>query len=144
MAPIIGDTTVLPVYEQERRWPRHKIDLPIRAVIRNSDRSLILDGRGMEMSEGGVCLLIDVELGLGDEIDLEFTAPYPGKRIRVRSLVCNHNGCRYGVQFIPAGEKERSEVARLRQMLNPFENATHGSTGVKHSSSSPSTKPARL
>jgi hypothetical protein len=88
----------------------------------------------MEMSEGGICLLMDVELGLGDEIELEFN-PYSGKPIRVRSEVCNRDGYRYGVKFMPEGKEERSEVARLRQMLNPFAEATHGSVGFKQSSS---------
>jgi len=79
----------------------------------------------MEMSEGGVCLLMDAELGLGDTIELEFTPPYSGKPIRVRSEVCNRTEYRYGVKFIPEGNEERSEVARLRQVLSPFEEATH-------------------
>jgi hypothetical protein len=78
----------------------------------------------MEMSEGGICLLMDAELGLGDKIELEFTPPHSGKPIRVRSEVCNRTENRYGVKFIPEGMEERSEVTRLRQMLNPFEEAT--------------------
>jgi hypothetical protein len=104
----------------ERRWPRSKIDVPVRAVIHKPDRTLIRDGRGMEISEGGMCLLMDAELGLGDEVEVEFTPPYSGKPIRVRSEVRSRTGYRYGVEFNPEG---RSEVARLRQMLNPFEDA---------------------
>jgi hypothetical protein len=144
MASTITGAAAAPVYEPVRRWPRHKIDVPVRAVIHKSDRSLILEGRGTEVSEGGVCLWIDIELGLGDEIELQFTTPFSDKRIRVRSAVCNRNGYLYGVEFIPMGEKERSEVTRLRQTLNPFEDATHGSVGVKQSFSAPSTKRARL
>ena len=107
----------------ERRWPRSKVDVPVRTVIHKPDRTLIRNGRGMEMSEGGMCLLMEVELGLGEQIEVEFTPPYSGKPIRVRSEVRNRTGYRYGVEFIPAGKQERSEVARLRQMLNPFEDA---------------------
>jgi hypothetical protein len=126
MAPTIADAAALPVYEQERRWPRHKIDVPVRAVIHKPDRTLIRDGRGVEMSEGGMCLmcqLMGVELGLGDEIEVEFTPPYSGDPIRVRSEVRNRDGYRYGVEFVPEGKKERSEVTRLRQILKTFEQA---------------------
>jgi hypothetical protein len=119
MAPTIADDAASSVYEQERRWPRHKIDVPVRAVLNKPER--ILDGHGMEMSEGGICLLMDVELGLGDEIELEFTPPHSGEPIRVRSEVCNRTEYRYEVKFIPEGKEERSEVARLRKMLNAFE-----------------------
>jgi len=121
--PTIADAAALPVYEGKRRWPRHKIDVPVRAVIRKPDKTLIRDGRGMEMSEGGMCLFIGVELGLGEEIEVEFTPPYSGSPIRVRSQVRNRTGYRYGVEFVPEGEKERSEVNRLRQMLKTFEEA---------------------
>ena len=94
------------------------------AVIHKPDRTLIREGRGTEMSEGGMRLLLGVELGLGEEIEVEFTPPYSGKPIRVRSEVRNRNGYRYGVELVPEGMEERSEVTRLRQMLNPFEEAT--------------------
>src|ERR1039458_8461711 len=124
MAPTISDDAASPVYEQERRWPRRKIDVPLRAVIRKPDRTLIREGRGMEMSEGGMCLLMGVELGLGEEIEVEFTSPYSGKPIPVRSEVRNRNGYRYGVELVPEGREERSEVTRLRQMLKTFAEAT--------------------
>ena len=124
MAPIISDAAASPVYEEVRRWPRHKIDVPVRAFIRKPGRTLILDGRGMEVSEGGVCLLMDAELGLGDKIELEFTPPCSGKTIRVRGEVCNRIDYFYGVKFIPEGKEEQGEVARLRQVLNPFKEAT--------------------
>jgi hypothetical protein len=123
MATTIADVAALPVYEQERRWPRHKIDVPVRAVIHKADKTMIRDGRGMEVSEGGMCLmcqLMGVELRLGDELEVEFTPPYSGKPIRVRSEVRNRNGYSYGVQFIPEGKEERIEVTRLRQILKTF------------------------
>jgi len=75
----------------------------------------------MEMSEGGMRLLMGVELGLGEEIEVEFTPPYSDKPIRVRSEVRNRNGYRYGVELVPEGEKERSEITLWRQMLTTFE-----------------------
>src|ERR1017187_7975191 len=123
MAPTIADAAALPVYEQERRWLRYKIDVPVRAVIHKPDRTLIREGRGMELSEGGMCLFMGAELGLGEEIEVEFTPPYSGEPIRVRSEVRNRNGYRYGVEFVPEGKKEQSEVARLRQVLKTFAEA---------------------
>jgi hypothetical protein len=74
----------------------------------------------MEMSEGGMCLFMGAELGLGEEIEVEFTPPYSGEPIRVRGEVRNRTGYRYGVEFVPKGKKEQIEVARLRQMLKAF------------------------
>jgi hypothetical protein len=126
MASTITHDAASPVYERERRWPRYKIDVPVRAVIHKPDKTLIRDGRGMEMSEGGMrlmCQLMGVELGLGDEIEVEFTPPYSGKPIRVRSEVRNRSGYNYGVEFVPEGKEERFEVTRLRQVLKTFEQA---------------------
>ncbi|MGA7381311.1 MAG: PilZ domain-containing protein [Terriglobales bacterium] len=123
MSATVADAPVLPAYPQERRWPRYKIDVPVRAVVHKPDKTLIRDGRGTEMSEGGMCLVAGVELGLGDEIEVEFTPPYSGEPIRVRSEVRNRDGYRYGVEFVADDKEERSDVARLRQMLKTFAEA---------------------
>jgi len=123
MSATVADAPGLPAYAQERRWPRYKIDVPVRAVVHRADKTLIRDGRGTEMSEGGMCLSAGVELGIGDEIEVEFTPPYSGDPIRVRSEVRNRDGYRYGVEFVPDGKEERSDVVRLRQMLKTFAEA---------------------
>ena len=98
-------------YEQRRRWMRYKLDVPIRAIVHKIEKTIITEGRGTELSEGGMCLFAGVELSLG------FTPPYSGQPIRARGVVRNRDGYRYGVEFIIEDKKGREEVAHLREVL---------------------------
>lgn len=88
----------------------------MRAIIQKSDRTVIRDGRGTELSEGGMCLLAGAELGEGDEIHVEFTPPYSSP-IRVRGKVCNRKGYRYGIKFCARNASEEADVAQLLEIL---------------------------
>lgn len=109
-----------PSYLSKRRSVRYKLDVPLRVILHKPDATLIRDGRGTELSELGMCVLAGVELGLGEELEIEFTLPYSGEPIRVSGAVRNRKGYRYGCEFIPDGQSERKDVARLRQVLQTF------------------------
>ncbi len=109
-----------PAYLSKRRSVRYKLDVPLRVILHKPDATLIRDGRGTELSELGMCVMAGVELGVGEEVEIEFTLPFSGEPIRVSGAVRNRKGYRYGCEFIPDGQVERKDVARLRQVLQTF------------------------
>ena len=115
-----------------RRWPRHGLAVPLRVVIHAPDKTVIRDGRGRELSPGGMCFEAGVELKIGDQVEVEFTPAYSGHPIRVRAVARNGNGYRYGVEFVPSGDQERHEIAFLCDNLRAL------SSSYSPSSSSPS------
>ena len=109
-----------PAYLSKRRSIRYKLDVPLRVIVQKEETTLVRDGRGTELSECGMCVMAGVELGVGEEVEIEFTLPYSGEPIRVSGAVRNRNGYRYGCEFIPDGQGEQNDVARLRQVLQTF------------------------
>lgn len=109
-----------PAYLNKRRAVRYKLDVPLRVILHKLDATLVRDGRGTEISELGMCVMAGVELGVGEELEIEFTLPYTSEPIRVSGAVRNRDGYRYGCEFIPDGQGERKDVARLRQVLQNF------------------------
>ena len=109
-----------PAYLSKRRAVRYKLDVPLRVILHKLDATLVRDGRGTEISECGMCVMAGVELGVGEELEIEFTLPYTSEPIRVSGAVRNREGYRYGCEFIPEGQGERRDVARLRQVLQNF------------------------
>ena len=91
--------------------------MPVRVIVATADKTKLYDGRGNELSEGGMAVTAGVELKPGDQAAIEFTPPYSGPPIRVRGVVRNGQGYRYGVEFLAAGEDESEQVGRLRLML---------------------------
>jgi hypothetical protein len=75
-------------------------------------------GRGNELSEGGLAVTAGVEMKPGDEAEIEFTPPYSGLPIRIRGVVRNRKGYRYGVEFLAGSDRESEQVDHLRTMLS--------------------------
>ena len=100
-----------------RRWHRFRFDVPVQVVLRRDARELQLAGRGTGMNEGGIGLDVEAPVQLGDQVQVEFTPPYSGIKLRVRGMVRNADGNRCGIEFLAADEGERQEVALFRRML---------------------------
>jgi len=100
-----------------RRWPRHRLDVPIRVIVHTPERTKLYDGRGNELNEGGMAVTAGVELKVGREVAVEFTPPFTGLPIRVRGIVRNRTGYRYGVEFIMANAEETEQVTHLQSLL---------------------------
>jgi hypothetical protein len=103
--------------QAKRRWKRYALDVPVRVIVATTDKTKLYDGRGNELSEGGMAVTAGVELKPGDEAAIEFTPPYAGSPVRVRGVVRNRKGYRYGLEFLVAGPEESEQVSRLRLML---------------------------
>jgi hypothetical protein len=102
---------------QIRRWRRHKVDVPIRVIVHGTSKTSLFDGRGNELSEGGMALTAGLELRLGDRVEIEFTPPYSGSPIRHRGIVRNRTGYRYGIEFVTDNNKEMEQMERLLRVL---------------------------
>ena len=104
-------------FEAQRRWKRHQIRVPVRLVVHRADLTARINGRGTELNEGGMCIFAGVELNLGDQLELEFTAPYATDSLRVWASVRNRYGYYYGLEFLTENAGERDEVERFRAAL---------------------------
>lgn len=111
------ETGKSPAFPHTRRWRRSDLDVPIRVIVRDSDKTKLHDGRGNGLSQGGMAVTAGVELKAGDYVGIEFTPAYTGTPIRVRGIVRNRAGYHYGIEFVTDNQEESEEVNRLRLML---------------------------
>ena len=111
------------VKSNTRRWRRHRLDVPIRVIVHTESKTSVFQGRGNELSEGGMAVTAGVELRPGDETEIEFTPPYSGVPIRIRGVVRNRSGYRYGMEFLAENDQEFAEVHRLRTLLGVMSTA---------------------
>jgi hypothetical protein len=104
-------------FAAERRWQRFKLDVPVRVVAQRESKTLIVNGRGNEVSEGGLAIFVGMEARLGERLWVEFTPPYSSEPLRVPAVVRNRTGYRYGIEFDAGNPEENEKVARLRELL---------------------------
>jgi len=106
-----------PGYAKTRRWPRYRINVPVRVLVQRPDKTAIVNGRGMELNEGGMALFAGVELKVGQRVEIEFTPPYEGEPLRVRGVIRDRNGYNYGSEFLLLNGEDKQQVEQIRQVL---------------------------
>jgi len=106
-----------PGYTKMRRWPRYRINVPVRVVVQRPDKTVIVSGRGMELNEGGMSLFAGVELKLGQRVEIEFTPPYDGQPLRVRGVIRNRTGYNYGSEFLLLDREDKIQAEQIRHVL---------------------------
>ena len=106
-----------PTLSTLRRWPRYKLDLPVRVIAHKSGRTIIVQGRGNELNEGGLALFAGVELSIGEQVAVEFTPPYSGQPMRARCAVRNREGYTYGVEFLMETNEDIGNASQIRSVL---------------------------
>jgi hypothetical protein len=104
-------------YATARRFPRYKVDVPVRVITQGLTKVTIVQGRGAELNVGGMAVFAGTELSTGAQVIVEFTPPYSGQPIRVRCFVRNRAGYRYGVEFITESDDDYENVNRIETIL---------------------------
>jgi hypothetical protein len=95
-----------------RRWPRHPVELPVLIFPRGGDSKLTFQGRGIEMSEGGMTLYAGVPLKPGDQMELEFQMPGGA---RIAAIVRNRTGYCFGLEFVTPLSAESPKPTAVRR-----------------------------
>ena len=80
-----------------RRWERLPVDLPVRVVASKGFSTTVVEGRGTELSQGGMVLYAGILLNPGDLLEIEFENPLPS---RMPAIVRSRNGFCFGLEFI--------------------------------------------
>src|ERR1700682_2491339 len=100
-----------------RRWERHPFDAEIRGVVDHSTDKTVVDGRGVRLSEGGICLFAAANLPVGSHIKVEFKNPRTDESVRVRGKVRNRTVYLYGVEFLSDECEGQRQLAQLSAEL---------------------------
>lgn len=83
--------------DKTRRWERLPVDINVRVVTSKGFSSTVVQGRGTELSEGGMQLYAGILLNPGDLLEIEFDTPVHSK---VPAIVRSRNGYCFGLEFI--------------------------------------------
>jgi hypothetical protein len=104
-------------YPKVRRWPRYKLNVPLRVIADLATKTAIVQGRGTELNGGGLAVFAGIELAVDAQVGVEFTPPYSGEPIRTRCVVRDRNGYIYGLEFIAESDEDFDKVEQIRSAL---------------------------
>jgi hypothetical protein len=80
-----------------RRWERMPVDLPVKVFTSKGFSTTVVEGRGTEISQGGMVLYAGILLNPGDLLEVEFDMPTAS---RMTAIVRSRNGFCFGLEFI--------------------------------------------
>jgi len=87
----------MPESSKTRRWERLPVDMPVRVITSKGFSTTVVEGRGTEMSEGGMTLYAGILLNPGDLLEVEFDTP---THSRLTAIVRSKTGFCFGLEFI--------------------------------------------
>ena len=105
-------------YSSARRWPRFKVSLSMRLLIKSPAGIEHIYAHGRDISEGGMAVYVPTELNVGDSAALEFTVPYSQEKLLLTASVRNRTGFRYGIEFTNLGQHERDVISNSCKALS--------------------------
>src|SRR5437660_11169600 len=86
----------MPPHQKTRRWRRLQVDLPIQLYVRNGSSQIVVPGRAMEISEGGMGFCAGIDLKPGDLLEVQFEEP----GTRVMGVIRSRTAYSFVLEFI--------------------------------------------
>jgi len=104
--------------QSTRRWPRHRVDLPVRIIALNGILTTPVSARGSEISRAGMALRAPVALKPGDRMQIQFPTTTPSRVTAVvRSRIGDCLGLEFLTQLPPDGEARDRSTCLPRSVL---------------------------
>ena len=103
----------------KRRWPRFPVDfaVEVRLTTQGPTKVVACEGRGTDISGGGLAVRADIDLPVGAQVGVEFTPPYSGEPMIFRCFVRNRDGNCYGMEFITENDEDYRKAGELQAGL---------------------------
>ena len=92
----------------QRRFPRFQFHENVRIGITKGEPPTYVEGRGVDLAEGGLGVATAAKLQVGDTVHLQI--PITPNPLRLPARVCYHYGPEYGFEFVALGATEREYI----------------------------------
>jgi hypothetical protein len=120
-----------------RRYPRYELETELKAAISGMDRPALdragtdrsgadragtehreMRGRSLNINEGGMGGIFVSGWEVGTSVALQFSVPIATNPIKVKGVVRNRTGYRYGFEFTDLTPEERETITRTCRTLD--------------------------
>jgi hypothetical protein len=101
---LVKDMPVSP----QRRFPRYQFHQSVKIGIMKDDPPIYLEGKGVDLAEGGAGVTTAARLEVGDTVHLQI--PLIPRPLHLPARVCYRYGSEYGFEFVALGSSERDYI----------------------------------
>jgi hypothetical protein len=100
-----------------RRYQRYELETELRAAILGVERRE-MRGRSLNINQGGIAGIFVAGWEVGTSVNLQFSVPIATTPVRVKGVVRNRTGYRYGFEFADLSSEERETINRTCKTLD--------------------------
>lgn len=100
-----------------RRYQRYELETELRAVVLGLDHHE-MHGRSLNINEGGIGGVFVAGWEVGTSVNLQFSVPIATTPVRVKGIVRNCAGHRYGFEFADLTAEARENISRTCRTLD--------------------------
>ena len=92
----------------QRRFPRFQFHENVKIGISKGEGPIYVDGRAVDLAEGGAGVTTTSKLDIGDTVQLQI--PLWPSPLHLPARVCYRYGSEYGFEFVALGIPEREYI----------------------------------
>jgi len=100
-----------------RRFQRYELETELRAAMLGVQHRE-MRGRSLNINEGGIAGIFVAGWEVGTSVALQFSVPIATSPVRVKGVVRNCTGYRYGFEFSDLTAEERETIKRTCRTLD--------------------------
>ena len=105
-----------------RRYPRYELETELKAAVHGMEHPRTehreMRGRSLNINEGGMGGIFVSGWEVGTSVALQFSVPIATNPIKVKGIVRNRTGYRYGFEFTDLTPEERETITRTCRTLD--------------------------
>ena len=117
MAPVpSSNKSVSGKQREQRRFARHRTDLPLLVKVLGQDGYIRIHGRCTEIAESGLGAVITAELSAGEMVSLELNLPN-GSQLSLRAVIRHRMGFLHGFEFVGLEPEQTEPILAYCQSL---------------------------
>lgn len=111
-----------------RKAPRYPLDVRASVIFKRDDVAQKAQVRTVDVGIGGTAITSPLQLPLEVQVEVEFSLPNSRATMRLKAIIKNRSGFRYGVEFLSISDAQRDEITRFGIGRKPSNSLTPGMT----------------
>jgi len=100
-----------------RRYQRYELETELRAANLGVEHRE-MRGRSLNINQGGIAGIFVAGWDVGTSVNLQFSVPIATAPVKVKGVVRNCTGYRYGFEFTDLTAEERETINRACRTLD--------------------------
>lgn len=113
---VMGQITLSEI--DARREPRYTLAVPVDVVALRSGVPASIPGRTVNVSVGGVAMVLAGELSAGESVGVQFRLPAVHETIEAKAVVRHYSLMQCGLQFLAMPSEQDTALRTWAQMAN--------------------------